>query len=667
MLIALRSGRKPSTTMRPFRRTPQSFDSGSAIRMLMMFRSPTFKHRHMARLLLLASAVVPGHAFAQAYALTPPVFEVVDENLVSMMSGRTQIQVPLVTIGGLTFKTANTTGIGLNSVYDDNYGRVISCLTPTQYGGSPGMVGECAGGTQYPTVQAILGAERSNFSYINGQYIPEQNTGETLVDANNGYCTWTRKDGTQIIYYDSSPGDPVCSAGNVAKVIAPNGKITDYHYYGSASTTPYLPILSLTSNDGFMLKYNYPSTPAIGAQSSVVGINRAFQACDPDALTCATSLAWPTGTIAFQAGSGGLEINKVVMTDQKQQKYIFGLDYNYRLINYRPPGADVPLYSYLLCSRGYYDPNTLTTTTYDCGAPGPGFYYNLWNVPEPPFDSVTTVTKNGQTWLYGGELSTVGNYPSYMQWTRRSTSPLGIVKSAVGSSTPNDWRMGATGGMSDGTGTSYGFAASLNNPLVYQTNADGGHLEFGYDGRNNVTSISQYPSSGSAPALVRTASYPGSCTNMKTCNQPDYFIDANHNRTDLTYDANHGGVLTETGPAVNGIHPQKRYTYVQRYAWYLSSTGVMTKETRPIWLLNSESHCISGAPAASGTGCSLANDEVVTTYDYGPDSGPNTLLLRGRAVTWNGQTRRVCYGHDRNGNKIWESAPNAAPASCPAY
>jgi hypothetical protein len=40
-------------------------------------------------------------------------------------------------------------------------------------------------------------------------------------------------------------------------------------------------------------------------------------------------------------------------------------------------------------------------------------------------------------------------------------------------------------------------------------------------------------------------------------------------------------------------------------------------------------------------GCLLAGDEVVTTSDYGPDSGPNILLLRGKVVTADDQSLRM--------------------------
>jgi YD repeat-containing protein len=56
---------------------------------------------------------------------------------------------------------------------------------------------------------------------------------------------------------------------------------------------------------------------------------------------------------------------------------------------------------------------------------------------------------------------------------------------------------------------------------------------------------------------------------------------------------------------------------------------------------------------------------VVTAFDYGPNAGPNSLLLRGMAVTSGGVTLRTCYGYDQEGRKISETAPNANLTSCP--
>jgi YD repeat-containing protein len=137
------------------------------------------------------------------------------------------------------------------------------------------------------------------------------------------------------------------------------------------------------------------------------------------------------------------------------------------------------------------------------------------------------------------------------------------------------------------------------------------------------------------------------------------------NETDYVYDPQHGGVLSITSPAdANGIRPQSRFAYVQRYAWFLNASGQMVRSTDPVWKLASQSVCRSGAAAAGG-GCAIPGDETLTTYDYGPDSGPNNLWLRGEVVTAGGVSRRTCYTYDRRGNRISATSPRAGLTSCP--
>jgi YD repeat-containing protein len=175
------------------------------------------------------------------------------------------------------------------------------------------------------------------------------------------------------------------------------------------------------------------------------------------------------------------------------------------------------------------------------------------------------------------------------------------------------------------------------------------------------------PKSGSALAQVTLSSnYDATCTIPVKCNKPNWIKDGLGNETDYTYDPTHGGVLTKTLPAdSNGIRPQTRYTYSQRYAWVLNSSGVYVQSAAPIWVLSTESFCRASAAASSGTGCTAAGDEVVKTYEYGPDSAPNNLFLKGMDVTADGTTQRTCYGYDLYGNKISETKPDAGLTSCP--
>ena len=119
-------------------------------------------------------------------------------------------------------------------------------------------------------------------------------------------------------------------------------------------------------------------------------------------------------------------------------------------------------------------------------------------------------------------------------------------------------------------------------------------------------------------------------------------------------------MLTKTEAAVNGTRPQTRYTYVQRNARDVNGTAL----TPPVWVLASEEYCKT--TAASGSGCAGgASDEVVTTYDYGPTTGPNNLLLRGTVVDPTGLNLRTCYTYDQYGRKISETQPLGTGSTCP--
>lgn len=186
------------------------------------------------------------------------------------------------------------------------------------------------------------------------------------------------------------------------------------------------------------------------------------------------------------------------------------------------------------------------------------------------------------------------------------------------------------------------------------------------DARGNFISRTMRSKPGSGLAdIVVTASYPSNCTNAKTCNKPVWIRDAKGAQTDYTYDAVHGGLLTETGPAdAGGVRPVKRFAYAQRYAWISNGAGGYMPASSPVWVKTEERACRTSATV--GNACSAGSaDEVVTAYDYGPNSGPNNLLLRGVAVSADGVTLRTCYAYDTQGNRISETSPRAGLAVCP--
>jgi hypothetical protein len=154
-------------------------------------------------------------------------------------------------------------------------------------------------------------------------------------------------------------------------------------------------------------------------------------------------------------------------------------------------------------------------------------------------------------------------------------------------------------------------------------------------------------------------------TEAKLCAKPISQTDPLNGKTDFVYYPEHGGVKSETGPLVNNVRPQTRYTYAPKYAYIAGPTGGYVQAPgAPVWVLISKSSCKVGAASSTG-GCVTPGDEVVTSYEYGPDAGPNNLLLRGMVVTADGTLLRTCYSYDWLGNKVSETQPKAGGGVCP--
>lgn len=214
----------------------------------------------------------------------------------------------------------------------------------------------------------------------------------------------------------------------------------------------------------------------------------------------------------------------------------------------------------------------------------------------------------------------------------------------------------------NGNETYYDSKASVINKITFP---EGNSKRFYYDARTNLTSIYEDPKAGvNAPAMSRSYVYSTDCLNSITCNLPTSETDNRGNSVVYTYDSTHGGILTETSPSVKGIAPVKRYHYAQRYAWVLNGSGGYSQAASPVWLRTEERTCQTSATI--GDACQGgSSDEVITTYDYGPDSGPNNLLLRGVVVTIGSQSLRTCYTYDARGNKLSETKPLGTGGGCP--
>ncbi len=206
-------------------------------------------------------------------------------------------------------------------------------------------------------------------------------------------------------------------------------------------------------------------------------------------------------------------------------------------------------------------------------------------------------------------------------------------------------------------------------PLQWSVDPEGIKTVLGYDGQKNIVKATRYPkpgvtdADGSTPApIVTEAAY--DLMNPKLAGKPLWIKDPKGNVTTWTYAPEHGGVLTETGPAVNGVTPQKRYTYVQLTARLADGSPAGP----PIWMPRGMSTCRTGNPSGDGLGCALGTaDEVVTRFGYAAGSAPTNLLLRTQSVTADGTTLITCFAYDGLGRKISETSPNGTAhlSTCP--
>lgn len=419
---------------------------------------------------------------------------------------------------------------------------------------------------------------------------------------------------------------PTVQNVQVSRAIFANGEI--WTVKGQVSAYPYGGRLrSIVSNRGYMIQYEYEreEAPTSIAQYAawkrpvkISGGSLAHVYCDTSGVAVCPGISsvGNSATIAYFAN--GYEMTHASGFKKRIE------------------------------SPGQYQLIVSTPGTNDQLKAGPGY------IACDDHPNLGSVTRNQQTWTYAYEQCVAEERG--VSWYLTRTDPQGRtikLRQLSAYSMPDQY--------TDELGRESSFAAS---PTV-------GYAGFGYTEGNDVgKSLSsrnalagRYLRGKNGGTISTSASYDPVCSNLITCNRPNTTTDAKGNVTSYTYNPVHGGVLTVTGPAVNGVAPQTRYEYAQKYARLMTASGGHAPAASPIWMLVREKFCRTTQGSVSGCAGGGA-DEVVTEYDYGPDSGPNNLLLRGVAVTADGQTRRTCFSYDQMGRKISETKSRAGLASC---
>lgn len=568
--------------------------------------------------IILISCSLPAPLAAQSSGPpTPPNVELTDENFVNLASGDTEIPIFLVKIGSDDFAlsftgTATTSGVISRTSLEARLDYDQRCGYSMRYSGLSDYYNRCASG------DLPVGSERST-------------TNGGLFRANwDGSYTTTFRDGT-IVDFQASTWFPVQAKSPTGKT----RRFSGWSYPGDNTGVPG----SVLQNNGLLLKHY--------ADGSVIAINLAYEYCNPDpGVYCNLTLEWPSASV---------NTSNIVQTPN-----VPGVG------NYDTTIKDMNGRIHLLRSVQsqlvtYYDNKILAPSSIRnyqrCTYSPVVCYYAVCNNQfrcenSNMYNRVIGVDRRSNHW----SASYIWNYGPYS--TRYNlTGPEG-VRSAL-SFAP----VGASSYMSKFSDIKASYDFDSYNRIRSVTFSEGNYDYYQYDTRSNLVSVSHGPKADSNQAIItQTASYDASCSNRVTCNQPNYSVDANGNRTDYTYDAVTGQPLTVSYPAVNGIRKVVRYQYEWRRAWYLSASGAYVPDASPISLPVAEKTCVSSATV--GDGCALSGDEQITTYDYGPDAGPNNLWLRGKAVQAGGQVLRTCYTYDRLGNLLSTASPKAGLSAC---
>jgi len=580
--------------------------------------------------LSLLSLIVPFSAHADYTHLSAkPEYKLSDTNNVDLLTGQFSLATTDLKIGsgpGSLTHTIMGEGNILWPNSPDNYSyRIYSngSLDVTNYlvpGGDT-----CT--NQAGSVIVETGDSAERFCVKNGVFVSWAEHGGTLSYASGQY-TYKNSDGVKYQF-------PVSGSNSPTIVTYPNGVVLTVYTKQA-----------IVSSTGWQLRFGFDGS---GNLSSVIAFNGSVDYCAPTAATCTFSRAWPTVHYSITnvqgqvGGTYGLIGYDVTLTDQ----------YNRVTTAHRIPG------NLAITTPESSVSGNLTYTL--CDNDGVGGYTTACNANMgpyiQPFDKVGHVTASSNNGAVSTYQWVIGGVP--YTTTGQSTTPLGRTRyrySVAGCSNWDPCYNYMT--TEDGQRVNYDHLhhSKISN-VVYDANITDA---FVFDSRNNLLQTTRTPNSSSGLSAVSTSSqYDGTCNNLVTCNKPNYTIDANGNRTDYTYDPEHGGILTiKYPPDQNGVRRETRNTYKKLYPQVKNASGALVSSSY-VYMLTKTAECASSMESCAGTA-----DEIVTQYEY----NTNNLLLTSKTVmAGNADTTQpasdtniwvtTSYGYDDVGNLIWEDGP----------
>jgi len=459
---------------------------------------------------------------------------------------------------------------------------------------------------------------------------------------------YTDREGTRYTFRGTSPnslGDNCSnfSCGFVANIVKLDGERLDFNYVSSR-------LRSVISNRGYAIIFEENPTTQRVTKACAINLATQYYNGTDTCPTGARSVTYTYGAITGYSGS------TFGYTDPA------GKTYAYSSTKFWKPGNSTAEVALTLAGRCCVPEGMAPVeVTRQDFADGDWITYSYAPFPEHP--TFNTTRKTATVTDSSGTITATykeRNYQRDRQWYYFvSDGPISVVDQ-LGRTTLQDYPVSICS-----------FDICGVDEVKSVTAPEGNSENYLYFRPGAVSERRLKAKSGTGLAdIVETMTYPPNTEpNWALRYKPSTHTDANGKTTTYTYDPTTALLTRVTMPAVQvnatgtAIAPVKRFTYAQRYAWIRNSSSGYSQMANPIWLLTEERTCKTTATVSNACAGGSA-DEVVTTYDYGPNSGPNNLLLRGQVVTAGGVSLRTCYGYDAYGNRISETKPNANLGSC---
>nr|WP_314121761.1 RHS repeat-associated core domain-containing protein [uncultured Brevundimonas sp.] len=526
--------------------------------------------------LLLSSALIATPAFAQQQPI-PPEHYTLDARGVDLVTGIHAFATTEVVIGN-----PEQGGLRYGRVWTRSGWRDINSGTINAIGNS---------------YTVSVGPVSEIFNRSGSTFTPSSNNGSKLELVSGGY-RFTSKNGDLYSFSGtvSSAWPYIANIAVLGYITRANGEHIQYNYLTREYCNSFDPYLgdctsyqsasrleSITNNRGYQLKYYYTvdevdanNTQQWNTPISVRGINNAIDYCDPSAPSpCTFTRTWPSITFNNQ-------FSPTQATDQSGRvtSYSYGVG---GLTGVRLPGSTSDDIS--ITKNSSYQ--TLSVTTAN----------GTWNYTYADSGTTRTTTASG---------------PLSQQVTATSNLSIGRATSVAQA-------------LSSGVTATTSYLYDGQRRLQRVTQPEGDYAQLTYDARGNVTQTLYVPKSGSGLSNIATyASYPSSCTNPRTCNQPITTTDARGGVTNYSYDSGHGGVTTIKAPAptAGATRPETRISYAAQTAYFKPnpSSGI-TAATSSVVLPTTISACAVGAAAA----CVGTANESRTVFTYGSAGVANNL------------------------------------------